>query len=110
VAGVNTAGTTTSTLEQLNDGVAKVTVKSEMSISVGDDGPIPAGTKVDLKSERAAGEYSFDTKTGRLKEYTHETVINGTVTSADRAKPVVVGLTIRQKQTVTVTNKNPVRD
>ena len=103
VGGLTSTGKTNCKLESLTDGVAKVAVKSDMAIRASDG---PAGAKLDLKSERAEGQYTFDTRTGRLKEFAHETVIAGTVTSNDTA----VKITIRQKQTVTLSDKNPVRD
>jgi len=112
VGGLTTTGKTTSKLERLDGGIAKVSVKAELAITTG-DGPgafaVP-GAKIELKSDRAGGSYTFDTRTGRVKEFTYETVIGGSVTTAAGGKDSVVGIAIRQKQTVVVSDKNPVRD
>lgn len=104
VGGLTTAGKSSYTLKSMTDGAAKVAVRSDMTIRAA-DGPGP-DVKVDLKSDRAEGEYTFDTRTGRLKELTHEAVIVGTVTANDST----VNLTIRQKHVVTLSDKNPGRD
>lgn len=105
VGGLTTAGKTTSKLESLTRGVARVSVKSELAISTADT----PGVKIDLKAERAGGEYTFDTRTGRLKEFSHETVLGGTITTTADGMDTVVKVAIRQKQTVTVSDKNPIR-
>lgn len=104
-AGLSSTGKTTFKVEGVDAGVAKVSVTSDMTVTTG--GPAPAGAKVDLKAERAAGGYTFDTRTGRLKEFTHETVIGGSIEAEGKD---TVKLTIRQKQTVVISDKNPVRD
>jgi hypothetical protein len=102
VGGLTSTGKTHCKLESYDEGIAKMAVKSDLTIKAADD----PGAKLNLKSERAGGQYTFDTRTGRLKEFTHETVIVGTVGGQN----TTVKLTIRQKQTVTLSDKNPVRD
>ena len=112
VGGLATTGQTMSKLEHVKDGIATVAVRSDMSIKAAEGvGSAPlAGTKVALKTDRAAGSYTFDTRTGRVKEFAHETVIVGSVTVSGAGKDNVIGLTIRQKQSVVVSDKSPVRD
>lgn len=112
VGPLTTAGKTISKLERLEAGLATVVTTSEFAITAG-AGPgslAPPGVKIALKSDRAAGEYTFDTRSGRLKEFSHETVISGSLTAPDEGKDIVVGIIIRQKQSMSVSDKNPVRD
>ncbi len=108
VGGLSSTGKTTTKLAGIADGVANVTVRSDMTIKAA-DGPAAPGAKIDLKSERAEGGYTFDTRTGRVKDFSHETVIGGTIAGA-ADKDAVIKITIRQKQTVMVSDKSPVRD
>jgi hypothetical protein len=102
--GVASTGKTTFKVESVTDGIAKVSVKSDLTLAAG--AGAPAGAKIDLKSERAGGNFTFDTRTGRLKEFAHETVITGTIATGETALKVA----IRQKHAVTLSDKNPVRD
>jgi len=112
VGGLSTTGKTTSKLERKDREIATVTVRADLTIMTGD---VPGafevpGAKVALKAVRAEGGYTFDTRTVRVKKFTYETVIGGSVTNATDGEDIGVGITIWQKQTVTVSDRNPVRD
>lgn len=109
VGGLATTGKTTTKLERAGDGIAKVAVKSDLTITAA-EGPAAPAAKVALKTERAEGGYTFDTRAGRVREFAHETVIGGTITTTAGDTDTVAKITIRQKQTLAVSDKNPVRE
>ncbi len=48
--------------------------------------------------------YTFDTLTGRVKVFAYETMIGGFVTTTAGDKDTIVGIAIRQKQIVVVSD------
>jgi hypothetical protein len=99
-------------LESVTDGVAKISSKVEMDFKPGGGGgALPFKiTKADLKADKFGGIYSFDIKSGRLKEAVVDGSIGGSMTASANGQDIEITMKIKTKGTTTVTDKNPVRD
>lgn len=112
IGGLLCHGKTESRLESTRAGIATVSLRSALTIEAdkGPGGLAGLGAKVDLKSEKSTGDFQFDIMRGRLRNYTHEARLAGTIASERDSKPVVVSIRIDQKQTIALSEKNPLRD
>jgi len=111
--GLDVKGKDTFKLDSAAGGTAKVSMKSDLSIKAGAAGASGLPFKVkklDMKAEKATGGYTFDMTAGRLKDSTQDVVINGSMTVDAGGQALTITMKIKMKQTVAISDKNPVTD
>jgi hypothetical protein len=109
----NVASKSTFKLDSADAGLAKVSMKGDLTFKPGDGGDtgLPFKiTKADLKTDRFTGTSVIDLKAGRLKESKSEMAMSGTMTIGAGGQEIEATLKQKTTTTTTVTDKNPVRD
>jgi hypothetical protein len=112
-AGLDVSGKTTYVVDEVANGVAKISTKADLTVKAGgaNAGGLPFKiTKADLKVEKATSSYSFDVKAGQLKDLTQEMVISGDLTASVDGNNLTIGMTNKQTVKVTISDKPPVTD
>jgi hypothetical protein len=98
-------------LEGVKGDVATVAIKGEMEFKGGGGEGLPFKiNKIDLKSDRVAGSYQFDTKAGRPVGSKMELEMGGTLSI--EAGGMTADMKMKQKMTMisTITATNPLKD
>jgi len=109
-AGFDVSGKTTYKVDSVEQGVAKVTTKSDLTIKAGAGGA--AGlpfkiSKIDVKTDKAGGGYTFDVKAGRLKDYSQELTMSGDITATVDGNDLKIGMKTKQTMKVAISDKSP---
>jgi hypothetical protein len=101
-------------LDSIAGGVAKMGWTGDLTFKAGAALPgIPQGVKADnfeMKADKFGGIMKFDTKVGRLTESTLDADLNGSMTTAVGDQKIVTTMKMKFKQTVTINDKNPIKD
>jgi hypothetical protein len=104
----------TFTLNDVTGGVAKIGSKADMKFKPagkGGAGGLPFQiTRADMKADKFAGTYQFDTRAGRLTEATADGTMSGTMTASAGGQEIEISMKMKMKSTTTVTDRNPVKD
>jgi len=111
-AGLDVSGKTKYKVDEIKDGVAKVSTTGDLKVKMGaGGGGLPFKiSKADLKVEKATSNYSFDVKAGQLKELVQEMVISGDLTAVVDGADLTITMTTNQKVKVSISDKPPTRD
>jgi hypothetical protein len=80
----------------------------------GDDGQLPGlpvkVAKIELKTEKLTGSYTFDLTAGRVRESKTEMVMSGTMTLAADGKELTIDTKQKLTHTGAISDKNPITD
>jgi hypothetical protein len=114
VSGMEAVVKTKYKLDGVTNGIAKLALTGDMTFKAGAGLPgLPEGVKVDnfdMKAEKFVGTMQFDTKAGRLTESKQDVDMNGSMTIAAAGQKIDMTMKIKMKQTVTIDDKNPLKD
>jgi hypothetical protein len=101
-------------LDSVSNGVANLSWKGDMGFKGGKGFPgLPEGLtidKFDMKADKFEGKIKFDTKLGRLVDSKQDADVKGAIGFSLMGQKLDMKMDIKMKQTVTIEDKNPIKD
>jgi hypothetical protein len=101
-------------LDSVSDGVAKIGLTGDLTFKAGKAFPgLPEGVdikKFDMKADKFTSTLYFDTKAGRLTENKMDMDVKGDISMAVGGQTIDMTMTMKARQTTTISDKNPVVD